>query len=92
LLTTEATEIAQDALIWLAGRPDELARFLALSGARTGDLHRGAEDPEFLGFVLDFLLESDALVLAFAAAADLPLDAPARARAVLPGGWVPDWT
>jgi hypothetical protein len=54
-------------------------------------LERSA-DPEFLGFVLDFLLESDALVHAFSAAVDVLPDTPARARAALPGGVVPDWT
>jgi hypothetical protein len=92
LLTFQATEIARDALLWLTGRPNDLARFLALSGAGPGDLRRRAGDPEFLGFLLDFLLESDALVLAFVAEAGLAADAPARARAALPGGGVPEWT
>ena len=49
-------------------------------------------DPEFLGFVLDYLLQSDALVLAFAQDASLPPERVARARAALPGGYAPDWT
>jgi hypothetical protein len=90
--TEEALEIAQDALIWLAARPDDLARFLAFGGARQDEIRGRSDDPEFLGFVLDFLLESDTVVQAFTAAADLPSDAPLRARAILPGGSVPDWT
>jgi len=31
-------------------------------------------------------------LLAFAAEAGVPPDRPARARAALPGGYVPDWT
>lgn len=87
-----AGSIAQDALIWLAGQPELLGRFLAASGAGPDDLRRQADDPEFLGFVLDFLLGSDDQVRAFAAAAGIAPDAPMRARAALPGGAVPDWT
>jgi hypothetical protein len=80
-----ALGIGQDALIWLAG-------FLAASGAAPRDLRARAADPEFLGFVLEFLLGSDDMVLAFAAAAGLAPEAPALARAALPGGHLPNWT
>ena len=83
--------IGQDALIWLAGQPEALAGFLAASGLAPDDLRSRAADPEFLGFVLDFLLGSDAMVLDFAAAAGLA-PRPARARAALPGGAEPNWT
>jgi Protein of unknown function (DUF3572) len=89
---SDAVEIAQDALIWLAGRPEDLARFLAYGGAYAEDLRDRSGDPEFLGFVLDFLLESEAAILAFTAAADLPPGAPALARQALPGGDAPGWT
>jgi hypothetical protein len=91
-----AASMAQDALIWLAGQPDLLGQFLAASGAGSGagraDMRRLADDPEFLGFVLDFLLGSDDLLRSFAAEAGIAPDAPMRARAALPGGAVPDWT
>ena len=87
-----AASIAQDALIWLAGQPDLLGTFLSASGAGPGDLRRQAGDPEFLGFVLDFLLGSDDQLRAFAASAGISPDAPMRARAALPGGGNPDWT
>ena len=87
-----AAEIGQEALIWLAGQPEPLVRFLAASGATPDALRRGAADPEFLGFVLDFLLADDASVRAFAAAAGLAADTPMRARRALPGGDSPDWT
>jgi Protein of unknown function (DUF3572) len=90
--TAEAIEIARDALIWLAGRPDDLERFLELGGARRGEVLERCDEPEFLGFVLDFLLESEDAVLAFAAAADLPPGAPKLAREALPGGELPEWT
>lgn len=87
-----ATALAQEALIWLAGRPEALEAFLAASGAGPADLRAGAADPVFLGFVLDFLLQSDAWVLDFAAEAGVRPDDAVRARAALPGGYAPDWT
>jgi hypothetical protein len=87
-----AARLAQDALIWLAGQPEMLARFLAASGAGPADMRRLANDPEFLGFVLDFLLGSDDLVRGFAAEVGIRPEEPMRARAALPGGAVPDWT
>jgi Protein of unknown function (DUF3572) len=90
--TENAAEIAQEALIWLAGQPEALGGFLAASGIAPDELRRRAAEPEFLGFVLDFLLGDENAVLAFAATAGLPPDAPRRARAALPGGDAPDWT
>ena len=56
------------------------------------DLAQMAADPVFLGAVLDFVLLDDAHVLAFCSAADLPPDAPLRARQALPGGAEVNWT
>ena len=88
----EATAIGQDALIWLAGQPEALGRFLALSGLNPALLRDRAADPEFLGFVLDFLLGSDETILAFAADTGLNPEDPARARLKLSGGELPNWT
>jgi hypothetical protein len=51
-----------------------------------------AGDPEFLGFVLDFLLSDEAALLDFARETEIPPDRPLRARAALPGGALPHWT
>jgi uncharacterized protein DUF3572 len=88
----EAAGIGQDALIWLAGQPELLARFLDASGLAPSALRGRATDPEFLGFVLEFLLAADTTVLAFAADAGLRPEDPARARSVLAGGDPPAWT
>jgi hypothetical protein len=88
----QAEALATEVLIWLAGRPEDLAAFLATTGAGPGEVRARARDPEFLGFVLDHLLGSDALVLAFAADSGRAPTDPARARALLPGGYAPDWT
>ncbi len=88
----QAVAIGQDAVIWLAGEPEALAGFLGASGLAPDELRHRAADPEFLGFVLDYLLGADATVLAFAGAAGLRPEDPARARSVLAGGDLPNWT
>lgn len=61
------------------------AALLAATGAAPADLRAMAARPEFAGFILDFLLESDDRVLAFAAAEGLPPEAVQRARMRLEG-------
>ncbi|MFT3974720.1 MAG: DUF3572 family protein [Amaricoccus sp.] len=89
--TDKAARVAEDALIFLAGRPELLEACLAQSGLDAADLLARGREPELLGFLLDFLLQSDAWVADFAAAADLRPEDVARARAVLDGG-TQDWT
>ena len=62
-----AIDIGQDALLWLTTDPERIGAFLGASGADPAALSGLAADPQFLGFVLDFLLASDESVLAFAA-------------------------
>lgn len=85
-MTREAAEtVALQALGWLAAEPDRLARFLALTGTGPEDLRARAGEPAFLAAVLDHLLADERLLLAFAAEAGLAPEAPAAARARLPG-------
>jgi alkanesulfonate monooxygenase SsuD/methylene tetrahydromethanopterin reductase-like flavin-dependent oxidoreductase (luciferase family) len=89
----EAAEItALQALGWLVSQPDEVGGFLNATGAATADLAQAARDPRFLAAVMDFLLETDARVLACAADLGLPPTALAEARMGLPGGQDPHWT
>lgn len=89
----EAAELVGLQLLgWMAGQDDVVARFLAATGADAADLRARAREPDFLGFVLDYLLADEAALLAACADLDLPPDAPARARASLPGGDLPHWT
>jgi hypothetical protein len=87
-----AIEIAEQGLIWLAGEPEAMGAFLGASGLAPSDMRARVEDPEFLGFVLDFLLGDEAMLLAFCAEAGVAPADPAQARGALPGGDVPDWT
>ena len=87
-----AETLALQALGWIASDADLAGRFLASAGAGPGDLRLRARDPEFLGFVLYFLLGDEAALVAFAAEAKIAPDAAMRARAALPGGDLPNWT
>ena len=88
----EAEALAVQALAWMAGDAELIGRFLASTGSGLGDLRVRAADPEFLGFVLDFLLADETALIAFAAAENIRPELPMRARAALPGGDLPHWT
>ena len=90
--TDRAEAIAVDALGWMAMRDDLLESFLAATGASPDELRGLANDPGFLGFVLDHVLSQDAFVLDFAQAAKIDAADVAVARTLLPGGDVPNWT
>jgi hypothetical protein len=65
-MTLSAAEtLGLKALGWLVNSPDDLGRFLNISGAGSAELRERASDPVFLGAVLDFLLSDDSLLTAF---------------------------
>jgi hypothetical protein len=87
-----AEMLALQALGWIAGQEEMSSAMLGASGAGVDDLRERAGDPEFLGFVLDFLLSDEQALLAFCEDAQIKPDRPFRARAGLPGGDLPNWT
>jgi hypothetical protein len=87
-----AETIALQALAFLAGDEEALARFVRLTGLGPAELRAAAADPEALAGVLDHVLQDEALLLAFCADAGMRPDEPARARAYLPGGDLPHYT
>jgi hypothetical protein len=87
-----AEALAQAALIWLAGREEDFGRFLGAAGLDPAEVRPRAADPEFLGFVLDFVLGEETLARAFAETEGLAPEDTLRARAALPGGDAPFWT
>jgi len=92
-LSLDAAEaLAMRALAWMASDEALIGGFLAASGAGPADLRAHAAEPEFLGFVLDFLLADETALVAFAVAEGIRPDLPLRARAALPGGDLPNWT
>jgi len=65
-LTSEHAEtMALEGLGFLAGRPDDLERFLRNSGLDAAELRARAADRDVLRAVVEFLLADDALVTGF---------------------------
>ncbi len=87
-----AETLALQVLAWVLADEAETGAFLAATGTDPRDLGRLAQEPEFLGAVLDFLLGDEARLLAFCGANAVAPEAPMRARAALPGGDLPHWT
>ncbi|WP_299557633.1 DUF3572 domain-containing protein [uncultured Sulfitobacter sp.] len=88
--TAETT--ALQALGWLVGNDEMLPVFLGATGASEADLRAAADDPAFLGGVLDFILMDDAWVIACCDALGIAYDQMQQARAALPGGEQINWT
>lgn len=89
----ETAEImALRVLAWFADDADRLAHFLNATGASPEDLANRAQDIEFLGHVLDFLLLDDDWIVAFCDTVGLAYASPSEARAALPGGDAVHWT
>ena len=80
-----AQVIALKALGYLAADEDVLNGFLGTTGLLPADLRNGASDSAFLAGVLDYFLQNEALLLAFAGASELAPEAIVRARQGLPG-------
>lgn len=92
-LTQESAEtVALNCLAWLAGNEELLPVFMGATGVSQQDLRENAQDPAFLGSVLDFILMDDAWVIDCCAAQGMENDLPMRARAALPGGEQVNWT
>ena len=87
-----AETVALRALGWLAGNEELLPVFLGSTGSDAGDFRDRAQDAEFLGSLLDFLMMNDDLVVAFCDANGLDYDQPMLARQSLPGGAQLNWT
>lgn len=66
-----AETIALDGLTFLAGRPEDLERFLRNSGIDAGELRLRAADPDMLRAVTEFLLGDEALAKDFCEEQDL---------------------
>lgn len=86
-----AQELAFEALLYLAERPELMRAFLANTGFQAEDMRKLAQDPEFGLHVLDFLVEDDARILDFAETANIRPEQVMTARTALAGpgsfGW-----
>ncbi|MGE0666328.1 MAG: DUF3572 domain-containing protein [Sphingomonadales bacterium] len=90
--TDRAETIALQALAFLAADDEALGGFLHVTGLGMGELRAAAGNPETLAGILDYVLQDEAMLLAFCEAADILPEEPIRARAHLPGGDVPHYT
>ena len=81
-----AESLAIQALSFLAGEPERLARFLALTGIGPDRIRAAAASPGFLAGVLDHVASEDALVTAFATEAGIKPEEVEKARRALGAG------
>jgi hypothetical protein len=84
--TTEgASVIALKFIEFIASEESRLERFLALTGISLGDLKDSAKDPSFQGFVLDYAMQDETLILEFATIDNTSPSVLVSARHALPG-------
>jgi hypothetical protein len=79
----EATKLAIGALSFIAAEPEELGRFLSLTGIQPEAIRTAAREPGFLLGVLDHLAGDERLLLAFAEHSGLAPEDIGQARAIL---------
>jgi Protein of unknown function (DUF3572) len=83
-----ARELAAGALGFVAADPEELSRFLALTGIDPGAIRTAAAEPGFLGGVLAYIAGNERTLMAFATHAGIAPDEVEKARILLAGA---DW-
>lgn len=81
----QAETLALRILAFIAGDEERFQRFLVATGATPDDVRTQAAQPEFLSGVFDHMLGDEAMLLAFAADAELDPAAIVAARYRLPG-------
>lgn len=72
-------------MTYLASDEDRLQTFFSATGFGQNDLVANLEDPAFQGFLLDFALADESMLLAFCADKELTPETVARVRRALPG-------
>ncbi len=77
--------LAINAVGFLAGDETRLQRFLALSGLDLAGVSENAANPEFLAAILDYILNDEPLLIAFAESQTIEPNFVERARYELPG-------
>jgi len=80
-----AAALAVQALSFIAGEPERLGRFLAVTGIGPESIRAAAREPDFLLGVLDYLASDEPLLIAFATQNGFDPEHVARARDVLAG-------
>jgi hypothetical protein len=80
-----AEALAVAALAFIAGEPERLGCFLAVSGIGPDSIRAAAREPQFLLGVLDYLAADEPLLVAFAAENAIPPGAVMEARDTIAG-------
>jgi hypothetical protein len=83
--TSDSNVIALQLMAFIASNEDRLERFSALSGIGPFEMQSGAMDPVFLGFMLDYALQDEALILEFAQNHEISPQTLVNARRHFPG-------
>ena len=85
-MTRESAEtVAIEALAFIAGDPERLERFMALTGLGSESLRRAAREPGFLLGILDHVMADDRLLVAFATQHEMTPERVVHARERLTG-------
>jgi hypothetical protein len=84
-VTAEAESTAIAILGWIAGEPELLSRFLALTGVAPTEVRDAINDPGFLAGLVDFLMGHEPTLLDFSAATGITPETVVRAHAILSG-------
>jgi hypothetical protein len=80
-----AETLAIQALAFLAGEPEQLGRFLAITGIGPEAIRGAAREPQFLAGVLEYVSGDEPLLVAFATQIGIDPADVARACAALGG-------
>ncbi|MEP3302204.1 MAG: DUF3572 domain-containing protein [Hoeflea sp.] len=81
----DAQDTAIAVLVWLAGEPELMGRFLALTGLEADNLRDAATEPGFLAGVLSFLMNHEPTLMDFCAASGTRPEDVSRAFLALGG-------
>lgn len=81
----DADETAIAVLGWLAGEPELMGRFLALSGLEATNLRAAAAEPGFFAGLLGFLMNHEPTLIRFCEATGTAPETVARAFRTLAG-------
>ena len=80
-----AETIALKALEFLLDNEEHKTEFLSISGLSAEDITSEFKNPEFLGGVLDFLLQNELALIAFCDKIGIKPEEPLKQRYSLPG-------
>jgi Protein of unknown function (DUF3572) len=84
-ITQKSNDIALLYVAYLASNDEKLGQFCNLSGIGQTELRERLLHPSFQAFLLDFLLQDESELLAFAAEHNLKPESVMLARSKLPG-------